>query len=259
MVQPSSARYESDRIFARYLEAEWGDILRLGGQVPHLSNGLFQFGTRTLPFYGAVASILASYAPQNALCIDIGGGMGRLVFELSKRRPDLDLSFYDQSDRFTTFASKLFEGTAFNGELPIIGDDHGNLQNISLNHNTSTYMPDLCGTTISVLQSEPLVPATFDVVTCCNVFDRVDDPFGLVAKLSSAVKSGGLLLMTSPYDYALDAREAPHTIADVLPTGARILKKTDIQYDFRTSPRRVVQYHSQLILAHLGEAKASLV
>jgi 2-polyprenyl-3-methyl-5-hydroxy-6-metoxy-1,4-benzoquinol methylase len=98
----------------------------------------------------------------------------------------------------------------------------------------------------------PRPEAYFDVVTCANVLDRVDDPGALVNDLRHLVRPGGLLVVSSPMHFDEHYTSRDRWIGDVREVldsadwsvGDRDI---DIRYELWQTRRRIISYLSQVI------------
>jgi SAM-dependent methyltransferase len=94
----------------------------------------------------------------------------------------------------------------------------------------------------------------FDVVACLNVIDRVARPVTLLAELSRLPRPGGVLVLSSPFEFR--ARLTPRAewfvdLREVLPGGdwSVVSLTPRVPYEFRTYERGLIRFDSQVIVA----------
>ncbi|HWF79763.1 MAG TPA: class I SAM-dependent methyltransferase [Streptosporangiaceae bacterium] len=254
-------RYASLEYQAIYLRAEWGDILfpdgcRAAPEPAALEPDVLIGDGRPGHFYRRTAAVTASWALSLGLdtrrCCDVGGSTGRLVHELAKRLPDArELVLAEPSAAFCTWARRLLLGEDFDRWMPVpdgvLRPTHRRVEPASL----PKPVPQA-----SVYQvSAPDVPRPegyFDVVTCANVLDRVDDPAVLVKELRYLVRPGGLLVVSSPMHFDEHYTSRDRWIGDVREVldpahwsvGDRDI---DVRYELYQTRRRIISYLSQVI------------
>jgi 2-polyprenyl-3-methyl-5-hydroxy-6-metoxy-1,4-benzoquinol methylase len=236
-------------MLAQYLEAEWGDFL------PYFTSdadgGLHSAGARSITFYKRMAQILAEYVPQRASFIDVGGGTGRLCFELSELRPDLDVALFDSSELFTSFARAMASGRTPLDRIPIIDGSPAGVGYANDVSSLSEIASRFKASGVRVMESKPQSAECFDVVACCNVLDRVDDQSALIDWLVELVSDGGVLAVAAPFDYLTESPQKVTELAQISPPGSKVLFKDDLDYVIRSSPRKILHYKSSLLVLRL--------
>jgi 2-polyprenyl-3-methyl-5-hydroxy-6-metoxy-1,4-benzoquinol methylase len=254
-------RYASLEYQAIYLRAEWGDILFPDGrpavpEPPALEPDVLIGDGRPGHFYQRTAAVTAAWAVGLGLearrCCDVGGSTGRLVHELARRMPDAEeLVLAEPSAAFCTWARRLLLGEDFDRWMPVpdgvLRPTHRRVE--------SARLPKPVAQAFVYHVSAPDVPrpeAYFDVVTCANVLDRVDDPAALVSDLRYLVRPGGLLVVSSPMHFDEHYTSRDRWIGDVREVldpaywsvGDRDI---DVRYELWQTRRRIISYLSQVI------------
>lgn len=254
-------RYASLEYQAIYLRAEWGDVLfpddhPAGPEPPALEPDMLIGDGQPGHFYRRTAAVTAAWAAGLDLrarrCCDVGGSTGRLVHELARRLPVAEeLVLAEPSAAFCTWARRLLIGEDFDRWMPVpdgvLRPTHRRVEPANL----PKPVPQA-----SVYQvSAPDVPrpqAYFDVVTCANVLDRVDDPAAFANELRYLVRPGGLLVISSPMHFDENYTSRDRWIGDV----HEVLdpaywsvddRDIDIRYELWQTQRRIISYLSQVI------------
>jgi SAM-dependent methyltransferase len=254
-------RYASLEYQAIYLRAEWGDVLFPDGQPappePRVlePDGLIGDG-RPGHFYQRAAAVTAAWAAGLGLEVrrgcDVGGSTGRLVHELASRLPGAEeLVLAEPSTAFCTWARRLLLGEDFDRWMPMPDDvlrpTHRRVEPARL--------PKPVPQAFVYQVTAPDVPRPqgyFDLVTCANVLDRVDDPVALVGELRHLVRPGGLLVISSPMHFDEHYTSRDRWIGDV----REVLdpaywsvddREVDVRYELWQTRRRIISYLSQVI------------
>jgi putative 4-mercaptohistidine N1-methyltranferase len=140
----------------------------------------------------------ATALPRNARALDIGCAVGRATFELA--RFCREVIGIDYSERFIEAARSL----AADGVIGYLRADEGmlttslearvpegvNRAGVRFQHGDAHALPSELG--------------VFDVVLAANLIDRLEKPRHFLSQLSRLVKSGGQLIITSPYTWLLE-------------------------------------------------------
>ncbi|MCS6770778.1 MAG: putative 4-mercaptohistidine N1-methyltransferase [Kiritimatiellae bacterium] len=177
--------YESERALAQYL---W---LHYGEDSPLLP-AFLEKCRWALGFPKTCASWLAEdvvRSPRRAL--DVGCAVGRAAFELS-RSCDEVLGI-DISVSFIRTANRLREGNTLRYELPIEGDLSAELEARMPNEARPECVRFVVGDAMAL---DGL--GEFDLVLAANLLCRLPEPKRFLARLSSIVRPGGRLLLTTP-------------------------------------------------------------
>jgi len=188
--------YETDRLLAEYLLFHYGEPAEI---LP------YPFGPREALDYAVrcVSECLdTARLPVAARALDLGCAVGRSSFEFSRHCQEV--IGIDYSRRFIEAASMLRD----QGELPYWRRDEGEL-------GASLIARPPAGSNVNSVRFETgdahaLRPdlGTFDVVLMANLIDRLAEPHRCLAQLPGLVKSGGQLIITSPYTW-LEEYTAP--------------------------------------------------
>lgn len=257
----SADRYASLEYQAIYLRAEWADLLFPDGHPDAAEPGALEPDSligngRPGHFYQRVAAITSAWAqdiglPARRIC-DVGGSTGRLVFEFSRRLPDVEeLVLAEPSAAFCTWARRLLRQEEFDGWVPtpagVLRPTHRQAEPACL--------PKPVSQAFVYNVSAPDVPRPagyFDVVSCANVLDRVDDPQALVNDLRYLVRPGGLLVISSPLHFDANYTSRDRWISDV----REVLdaecwsvadRDIDVRYELWQNRRRIISYLSQVV------------
>ena len=266
-VSVNADRYASLEYQGIYLRNEWGDVLFPdlrpdGAQAcaeacaePLKPDELIGDG-RPGRFYQRTAVITATWAAglditARRVC-DVGGSTGRLLHELARRLPDAEeLVLAEPSAAFCAWARRLLLGEDFDRWVPVPGPvlraDHRRVEPACLPK------PIPQATVYQVTASDiPRPEGYFDVVTCTNVLDRVDDPAALAGELTRLPRPGGLLVIASPMHFDEHYTSRDRWIGDVCevldPVYWRVDdREVDVRYEVWQARRRIISYLSQVV------------
>jgi SAM-dependent methyltransferase len=257
----SADRYASLEYQAIYLRAEWADILFPGAhpdvpETPALEPDPLIGTGRPGHFYQRVAAITAAWASGLGLeaqrACDVGGSTGRLVFEFAKRLPDMtELVLAEPSAAFCTWARRLLLAEDFDLWVPmpdgVSKPTHLRVEPVCLPKPVSqVFVYNVTA------QNVPRPEAYFDVVSCANVLDRVEDPAALVKDLEYLVRPGGLLVLSSPLHFDPNYTATARWVSDV----REVLdpaqwsvgdREIDVRYELWQNRRRIISYLSQVV------------
>lgn len=257
----SADRYASLEYLSIYLRAEWADILFPDGhqnapETPALEPDRLIGDGRPGHFYRRVAAITSAWARDLGLeperVCDVGGSTGRLVFEFSKRLPALaELVLAEPSAAFCTWARRLLLSEEFDRWVPmpdgVSRPTHRRVEPACL----PKPVPQTFVYNVSA-QNVPRPAAYFDIVSCANVLDRVDDPAALVKDLLHLVRPGGLAVIASPMHFDPNYTEPARWISDVreilVPSQWSVKNRDiDVRYELWQNRRRIISYLSQVV------------
>jgi SAM-dependent methyltransferase len=268
-VSVNADRYASGEYQAIYLRNEWGDILfpelrpdsaQAGAeagadQEPLTPDELIGDG-RPGRFYQRTAAITAAWAAALGITArrvcDVGGSTGRLLHDLAGRLPDAEeLVLAEPSAAFCTWARRLLLGEDFDRWVPMPGPvlrtGHRRVEPTCLPR------PVPHALVSQVTASDiPRPDGYFDVVTCANVLDRVDDPAAFAGELTRLLRPGGLLVIASPLHFDEHYTSRDRWIGDVRevldPAQWRVDdREVDVRYELWQTRRRIISYLSQVV------------
>jgi putative 4-mercaptohistidine N1-methyltranferase len=202
--------YETDKLLAEYL--------------------LFHYATEEeiLPAeYGGVEALFypvrcvreclnVEALPIGARALDLGCAVGRSTFELA-RSCNRAIGI-DYSHRFTGAAEHIRQ----QGVLPYERVDEG-----ALTTPLKARMPDgIDPGRVSFEQGDAMNVRSdigaFDVVLMANLIDRLHSPLRCLQRLPTLVRSGGQLIITSPYTWLEEFTPRPHWIGGFERGGQRV-------------------------------------
>ena len=178
--------YESDKLLAEYLLFHYASAEEI---LP------YEFGPRDALEYPA--RCVSECVTASGRALDLGCAVGRSAFELARSCPEV--IGIDFSRRFIDAAIALKTG-----DLPYRRTDEGDFttslvarvpagierSRVSFETGDAMNLRDDLG--------------VFDVVLRANLIDRLTEPQRCLARLASLVKSGGQLVITSPYTWLED-------------------------------------------------------
>jgi SAM-dependent methyltransferase len=264
-VSVNADRYASLEYQGIYLRNEWGDVLfpdlrpegtHAPAEMERLAPDELIGDGRPGHFYRRTAAITAAWAGGLGITVrrvcDVGGSTGRLLHELAGRLPDAEeLVLAEPSAAFCTWARRLLLGEDFDRWVPMPGPilraDHRRVE--------ASCLPKPLRQAFIYQVTAPDVPRPagyFDVVTCTNVLDRVDDPAALASELKHLVRPGGLLVISSPMHFDEHYTSRDRWIGDVHevldPACWRVdNREVDVRYEFWQARRRIISYLSQVL------------
>jgi SAM-dependent methyltransferase len=264
-VSVNADRYASLEYQGIYLRNEWGDVLfpdlrpdgaHASAEMEPLEPDELIGDGRPGRFYQRTATITATWAAglgitARRVC-DVGGSTGRLLHDLAERLPDAEeLVLAEPSAAFCTWARRLLLGEDFDRWVPMPGPilraDHRKVEP------TCLPKPLPQAFIYQVTASDvPRPEGYFDVVTCANVLDRVDDPAALVGELRHLLRPGGLLVIASPLHFDEHYTSRDRWVGDVHevldPSYWRVDdREVDVRYEFWQARRRIISYLSQVV------------
>ena len=181
--------YETDKLVSEYL--------------------LFHYGTpgEVLPWESGPSSALDYPArcvsecvdpaslSQNARALDVGCAVGRATFELA--RHCAEVIGIDYSRRFVEVAAAL----ASDGDFPYDRTDEGALTTRLLARVPAEISRQRARFEHGDAQDLRADLGSFAVVLAANLVDRLAEPARFLARCPGLVKSGGQLVLTSPYTW----------------------------------------------------------
>jgi putative 4-mercaptohistidine N1-methyltranferase len=248
----SSKFYESDRAVSEYLLFHYG----MTGQM--LPPVLVDSGALNFPVNCVTQCLDMRRLPKKARALDLGCAVGRASFELARRCKEV--IGIDHSKRFVTTAGHLRKNGTFL---------FGYIEEGELTHSVTAVVPKEidrerasfeCGDAMNLRRDLGI----FDVVLMANLIDRLRQPRKCLAQLPRLLKSGGQLIITSPYTWLPEYTPRKNWLGGFVRKGRRV-KTFDalreiLSPDFELGRRRDLPF---LIREHarkfqLGVAEASV-
>lgn len=176
-------RYETSDLLKEYRLAQYG---------------IFLSGThksQSESFYKTILEELIPFIDTNTRYLDIGCGLGRLVFELEKLGIKSSTGI-DTSKSFIRYCTRLQNKK-----------DRGNLFEPRKN-SMATF---ICGDILDY----GIENSQFDLISCINVIDRVKDPQLLLDRTKNILAPNGILIITTPYDWSLSPAQPQSRFEDL--------------------------------------------
>lgn len=189
MIEPY---YESDRALAEYLLFHYGTPDEI---LPYAFGpaGALEYPVRCVTECLDVAQLTPA-----SRALDLGCGVGRSTFELARHCEQV--TGIDFSNRFIECAERLQR----HGAVEYDYADEGSLTRkgcavvpANVDSNRITFKT---GNAMNLPEDMP----AFDVVLMANLIDRLSDPRMCLKRMPSLVKSGGQLIISSPYTWLPD-------------------------------------------------------
>lgn len=244
---PSENFYETDRAASEYLLLHYGDARQLPAFVP-VPPELLNFPTRV------VDECLAEHdLPPHARALDLGSAVGRSSFELARHCTEVVGIEYSQN--FVAIADRLKE----TGSLSYTYVEEG-----ELTRPAKAVVPKeidrkrvrfQCGDAMRLSKDLGL----FDVVLLANLIDRLNNPRQCLTQLPGLIKSGGRLVITSPYTWLKEYTPCKNWLGGFVRAGKPVKTietlKTLLSSDFRLSTRRNIPF---LIREHARKYQLSV-
>lgn len=208
-----SARYAFRRHFFqhagfRYVVSNHQDVQTVN---PYETDGLvaqyldFQYGPRhfDIPNYAKqLVDIAVKHVSQTGRALDIGCATGRASFELA-RHFDAVVGM-DYSARFIDVAMALARGEACRYVIPEEGElvDYcqAALSDVNISPEQTKRVNFVQGDACNLKPQEAL----YDLVLAANLLDRLREPAGFLRDIAPMIRSGGLLMLSSPYTWMED-------------------------------------------------------
>jgi len=240
-----TSRYETQKMLAQYLEAEWGDIIPFNS-----SSGIRPSTSQSISFYSRVAHEICEHMPlSDVKLIDIGCGTGRLSFELAKLRPKANFYLYDTSAQFKKFSMALLGKEPLPETIPTIGNIPNHFEEILLPTGFEAYSHKFSATNTHVLHEKP-ASGEYDFVVCLNVIDRLPlaEQAEFISWIFELLRPNGVIVMASPYDYKEFTGDEISDLRSAFRPYATILADADYDYIMRVSARHTHHYRSHVVI-----------
>jgi putative 4-mercaptohistidine N1-methyltranferase len=242
--------YETDRAVSEYLLFHYCMTQQL------LPPVLVSPGALNFPVRCVTECLEPRRLPKKSRALDLGCAVGRSSFELARRCTEV--VGIDYSRRFVSTAGHLRKNGSFlfgcveEGELTrpctAVVPEEIERQRVTFEQGDATKLrPDL---------------GAFDVVLMANLIDRLKDPRKCLAQLPRLVKSGGQLIITSPYTWLVEYTPRKNWLGGFLRGTVRIktfdaLKKI-LSPHFQLSRRRdlpfLIREHARKFQLSIAEA-----
>jgi putative 4-mercaptohistidine N1-methyltranferase len=189
--------YETERAVSEYLLFHYGnkaDVLPLGGPEAALD----------YPVRCVSECLDTQLLPAQARGLDLGCAVGRATFELARHCHTV--VGIDFSQRFVEIATLLQEA----GSMMFSFADEGDLTA----KGTATVPPDIERGRVTFLEGDaqnlPAYIGQIDVVLMANLIDRLQNPLLCLVEIEPFIRSGGQLIITSPYTWLADYTPKAH-------------------------------------------------
>lgn len=184
-VQPS-ARYETDKMLSKYAEFHYGDVY---------------FDMPNFPETVAKMAIAAMGNRPAHKALDLGCAAGRSTFELARHFDRV--TGVDFSARLIGLGDQLVQ----QGTLRYTLIDEGDLVSYKEHSLTSLGLDDI-KEKVKFLQGDACnLKSTFsgyDLILAANLIDRLYDPVKMLTAIHTHLKTGGLLIIASPYTWSTE-------------------------------------------------------
>jgi ubiquinone/menaquinone biosynthesis C-methylase UbiE len=216
------AVYTTQQTITMYYEMQFAPFLTTGN---HLC--------LTEPYYQAMLRMLAPYVRAETRVLDVGCGLGRMVFELAQRKIVAAVGI-DTSDEFISIC-----------------------QEIAANEHASVAYPVPAGAPVSFLRADaqalPFSANTFNCMLCLNLIDRVPHPKTVIAEITRVLSPAGLLLISDPYEWEDDRTEPSERIDnmnDLFPPSCweKILEEDRVPFSLLVYDRKISTYANHTLL-----------
>jgi putative 4-mercaptohistidine N1-methyltranferase len=178
--------YETDALVSQYAEFHYGEEY---------------FGVENFPEKCARLTLELMKGKRKERALDLGCAVGRATFELA--REFSHVTGLDYSARFIRIAVDFKEKGYIRYMLPEEGEicsyHTKQLSEFALDEvkeKVDFYQADACNL-------KPLY-TDYDLVLACNLIDRLYDPAKFLESIHERIRSGGLLILVSPYTWKVE-------------------------------------------------------
>ncbi len=248
----ASNYYETDRAVSEYLLFHYG----MTGQM--LPPVLVESGALNFPVRCVTECLDTRRLSTKARALDLGCAVGRASFELARRCAEV--VGVDHSKRFVETANHLRKNGTFlfgyveEGELTqpctAVVPAEIERERVTFERGDATNLRRTLG--------------KFDVVLMSNLIDRLRQPRKCLAQLPRLLKSGGQLIITSPYTWLSEYTPRKNWLGGFVRAGRRVKTfdtlKEILAPNFQFARRRdlpfLIREHSRKY--QLGVAEASV-
>jgi hypothetical protein len=185
--------------------------------------------------------------------LEVGPALGRTSFELLHSVNSLkEVTFVEQSDKLHSNLQQIFTGKVV--KFPLIKDAK-KLYYASLSLESvfsSDKLNDIKFDFINAEFDSSLVEKSYESVVCLNVLDQCSSPIKLLNALKSKVKIGGILCVSSTYQYPsnfLASGELElHNLTDCFDDDWGQLREINLDYKIRINHRCSNLFDSHLVI-----------
>src|SRR5882762_3598862 len=221
--------YETDRALSEYL------LFHYGSSGPHygISGTLF-------PVRCVRECLDVRRLPVNARALDLGCAVGRASFELARRCAEV--VGIDYSKRFITIARHLRRKASFLFDYV----EEGELVHLCRARVPKAIDRKRVRFEVGDAMQLPSRLGVFDVILMTNLIDRLSHPRKCLEQLPRLLKSGGQLILTSPYTWLREYTPRRNWLGGFMRAGKRVRTfetlKQILAPDFRLFGRRVLPF-----------------
>jgi|SRR5579872_3602458 len=242
--------YETDRALTEYLLFHYGATEEL------LPPGLGLSAALDFPARCVAQCVDATRLPAKSSALDLGCAVGRATFELA--RLCTEVLGIDYSERFIMIARHLHKNGSFL---------FGCIEEGDLTHPCQAVVPrEIDRNRVRFEHGDAMNLRNdlggFDVVLMANLIDRLSNPRRCLERLPSLVKSGGQLVLTSPYTWQAEFTPRRSWLGGFERGGKRIRTLDTLQQflspDFELSQRKdlpfLIREHTRKFQLCVAEA-----
>lgn len=243
------------RALAKYFEAHWIDYSIPNANAP---SDIREVNSRDECSHAKkvaekISAQILKHNIDTTTLLEVGPALGRTSFELLHSINSLmEVSFVEQSLKLHSNLEQIFTGKLV--ELPLIKDAK-NLYYASLSLEStfsSNHLKDIKFDFINAEFDYSLIDKSYDLVVCLNVLDQCSSPVKLLNALKSKVNVGGVLCVSSTYQYPskiLASGELElHNLPEQFDDNWEQLEETNIDYKIRINHRCSNLFDSHLLI-----------
>jgi hypothetical protein len=253
-----SDRYAVERRLAGQIESEWGDVLLgtfIEARVPaarRLGTSEYLAGPR---YHAGVAAWIAGALAgrhERARAVDIGGGLGRFLFELLQQLPALESATHvEPSPTLSAWASTILTPGSTVLRVPFLTglgavEWHTLSPGVTLRPELLTKLRLVHGS----VEAPILAGTQFDLVAALNVLDQCGYPSLVAGHILQLAAPDGFVVLSCTHQCQkhlfLDERTVFESLHDLFPHRQwRLIAETELPFAFRMGER-----HRNLFLSH---------
>jgi phospholipid N-methyltransferase len=244
-----------NRGLAKYFEAHWIDYaVRESESTSVMSaTGVSRGCSHAKTVAGEISAQISKHNIAPISLLEVGPALGRTSFELLHSVNTLkDVSFVEQSNNLFHHLQQIFTGKVV--EFPLI-EDSKSLYYASLSLESVFSKDKLNDIEFDFINAEfdsSLLEKSYDLVICLNVLDQCPSPIKLLNALKSKVKIGGVLCVSSTYQYPskilADGELELHNLTDYFDGDWEQLRETNLDYKIRINHRCSNLFDSHLVI-----------